>query len=277
MTPTLPLDSARTAWWISAWLRGDASPDAVRDAVLDGDAAHHVLDLPGSPEPMPLLLALGTVRRAGTVSAGLALPVPGDPVGLGGPAAFNAAALEAGEAVVLAGADLGLVPHRAGAGVTWQAFPAGRRGLEDLGEADRGLRRALLDAANTLAELDVARWRPEVADELMDLRRQPTYAAPSGTPGGAVALAGRATTALRIVDLALEDEGGAVSLHEATARDEALRPLARAGRRAMVAACSPEAWPDAHPPGVDGRAMAGGQSTGRHRRDVGFGDSLTPR
>ena len=31
--------------------------------------------------------------------AGLALPEPGDPVGLGGPPAFNAEALEAGEAV----------------------------------------------------------------------------------------------------------------------------------------------------------------------------------
>jgi hypothetical protein len=47
-----------------------------------------------------------------------------------------------------------------------------------------------------------------------------------------------------IVDVALEDDGGAVSLAEITARREALRPLERAARRALVAAGSPESWPE---------------------------------
>ena len=55
--------------------------------------------------------------------------------------------------------------------------------------------------------------------------------------------AARGLQAIAIVDLALEDDGGAVSAAEATAREAALRPLARAGRRALVAACSPEVWP----------------------------------
>lgn len=241
MTP-LPLDSARLAWWLTAWLRGHVSPDDLVEAVLAGDTAHHVVP-EGGGDALPLVLALGSWRRAGASAAGLALPVPGHPVGLGGPATFNAAALEAGEAVVLESAGLGLVPHRAGSGVVWQAYAAARRPLADLGEADRGLRAALPRVADALADLDVARWRPEVADELMDLHHPRAYAAPPGTPPRAVELAGRADRALAIVDLALEDDGGAVSAHEVAAREAALAPLARAAREALVAACSAESWP----------------------------------
>lgn len=232
------------AWWLSAWLRGDAGADDVLDAVLAGDAAYDVVPV-GGGDLVPLALALGSFRAAGATSAGLALPAPGQPVGLGGPADFNTAALDAGEAVVLDGSGLGLVPVRAGAGVVWQVLPAGRRPLSDLGEADRTLRAALVEAATTLADLDVARWRPEVADELMNLRHRPAYDAPPGTPPRAVELAGRAVQALGIVGLALEDEGGAVTALEIDQRERALRPLETAGRSALVAACSPEAWPPA--------------------------------
>ena len=112
MASPLPYDSARMAWWLSAWLRGDAGPDDLLDAVVGDDAAHDVSGL--ADEPLPLVLALGRLRAAGARTAGLALPSPGDPVGLGGPREFNAAALDMGEAVLLEGAGLGLVPHRAG-------------------------------------------------------------------------------------------------------------------------------------------------------------------
>ena len=152
------------------------------DGVLGGDAAHHVAGLgeilPGEPDDgtaEPLLTALGALRRAGGRTAGLALPVHGDPLGVGGPAAFNAAALEAGEAVVVEtdAGPLGLVPERLGAGVVWAARPAARRQLPDVGEADRGLRQALHETTTALVALDVARWRPEVADRLMNLRHGP--------------------------------------------------------------------------------------------------------
>ena len=44
------------------------------------------------------MLALGELRRLGASGCSLALPAPGDPLGLAGPPAFNAEALEAGEA-----------------------------------------------------------------------------------------------------------------------------------------------------------------------------------
>ena len=231
------------AWWLSAWLRGDAGPDHVLDAVIGPDAAHHVAGLPDRDELVPLALALGSFRGGG--SAGLALPGPGDLAGLGGPAALNHAAVEAGEAVIVADLATALVPHRAGAGVVWQCLPALPRQLADLGEADRTLRAALTRTATALADLDVARWRPEVADDLMNLRHRPSYDAPPGTPARAVDLSGRALQARTIVDLALEDDGAAATLATINAREQALRPLASAGRHALVAACSPEAWPPA--------------------------------
>ncbi len=51
--------------------------------------------------------------------------------------------------------------------------------------------------------------------------------------------------ALEVVELALQDDGGALSLHEITRREQAILPLGAAARRALVAACSPEVWPPA--------------------------------
>jgi hypothetical protein len=237
--------SVRLAWWGTAWLRGHVVPDLLIDAVLDQDAIHLVAFPESGPEP--LMTGLGRLRAEGADALGAALPAEGDPVGVGGPADFNAAALEAGEAVVAVDAASfavsGLVPERVGAAVTWTVMGAERRQLPDVGEADRALRTALPEAADLLARLDVARWRPEVADHLMNLRHRARLTAPPGVPPRCVELAERALQALEIVDVALEDDGGALTVHEAEARRAALRPLARAGRRALVAAASPEVWP----------------------------------
>jgi hypothetical protein len=160
-------------------------------------------------------------------------------VGLGGPPEFNADALEAGEAVVLDGVDLGLVPVRAGAGVVWRCVVAHqRRQVPDLAEADTGLRAVLPQVADELATLDVARWRPEVADELMALRRPQDLAVPHGMAPRAQRMLALATRCRTIVELALVDDGGAVTASEADRRRQALVPLDRAARRVLVAACS---------------------------------------
>lgn len=231
--------SADLAVWFTAWAAGHASLDDARDAVVAGDAAHHVVGLPGESDAVPLILALGRLRTAGAVSAGLALPVPGDPLGLAGPPAFNAEALEAEEAVVFDGLDAGVVPHVAGAGVVWSFHAAtSRRQVPDLAEADTGLRQALLATAERLADLEVARWRPEVADELMALRRVSDVTLPPHWSARAVRLASLALRCRTIVDLALEDDGGAVTAAEADTRRAALAPLDHAARRGLVAACS---------------------------------------
>lgn len=238
MSLELPL-SARLAWWLTAWLRGAEVTDHVLDAVTDGDLAHIVDGLSGGTSLLDLLLE---ARRSGASGAGLALPVEGDLLGLGGPRDFNAAAIESGEAVVVG--TWAVVPEVVGEVCHWRIHPAAPRQLPDVGEADRLLRSALIDSSVMLARLDVARWRPEAADQLMNLGHRPGLDAPLGTPPRCVELAARALQAWAIADLALEDDGGAVSAYEMEARRGALQPLERAARRALVAACSPEVWPD---------------------------------
>jgi hypothetical protein len=221
--------------------------DELFDAVADDDAAHL---LGGRDAPAESLVAgLAAFRARGADAVGAALPAEGDLVGLGGPAAFNSASLEAGQAALVLDAAsfvlTGLVPERVGAAVTWRPMPAERRQLPDVGEADRELRTALMEAAETLARLEVARWRPEVADRLMNLRHRPGLVAPPGVPTRCADLAARGLQALEITELALEDDGGALTAYDAEARRVAIAPLGRAGRRALVAAASPEVWPPA--------------------------------
>lgn len=231
--------SARFALWFSAWVAGSTSLDHARDAIVEDAAAHDVLGLPDRTEPVPLILAMGLLRTEGAHRAALALPVPGDPLGLGGPSTFNTEVVDAGEGVLLTGAGLGLVPHTAGSGVQWRCLPAvTETPLPHPSEADTALRRVLLEAATRLADLDVARWRPEVADELMELRTEVDLALPSAMAPRAVRLASLSTRCRTIVDLALADEGGAVTAAEADSRREALLPLDHAARRGLVAACS---------------------------------------
>jgi len=220
------------AWWLTAWLRGHEQTDHVLDVLAEDT---HLL------EGGSALDLLSGARAGGATYAGLALPVDGDPLGLGGPRDFNAAALEAGQAVVVRG--LGLVPVEQGETVQWQVFEAGPRQLPDVGEADRGLRETLVSTAGALADLDVAKWRPEAADALMNLHHRPALEAPLGTPPRCADLAARGLQAWAIVDLALDDDGGALSSYEVQRRVGLLQPLGRAARRAVVAACSPEVWP----------------------------------
>lgn len=242
MTSSLPA-AARLAWWATSWLRGQVVTDLLIDAVIGDDATHAVAGLPGSEGTETLLGGLAALRGLGASQVGAAFPSEGDPVGVGGPRAFAADAIEVGEAVVVAGTGLGLVPWRTGRAITWTAQPADRRQLADVGEADRALRATLLEAAGTLARLDVAAWSPDVADRLIDLDRGEPLDAPPGTPARCVDLAARAVFAIDVAALALESDGGALTAYDVQRRRDAVLPLDRAGRRALTAACSPEVWP----------------------------------
>ncbi len=252
--PETPPRSALLAAWGSAWLAGDASlPDLVA-RVSAHDDAHSVHGL--GPDVLDLERTVARLRAAGVRRLRLVLPVPGDVVGLPGPGPFTAAALQASEGVLALDADgsgTGLVPTVTAHGstydgtvttVTWQAFAVRVPGPDPgpfLHDAEHDLRVGVVESLQTLRELDVARWRPEVAGALTDLRRETRAGLdegelPGGHPQRARELLVRARALARVLTLAGDDGGAAVAGFEAQARERALRELGRLVRRARLAA-----------------------------------------
>ncbi|WP_255956050.1 hypothetical protein [Streptomyces odontomachi] len=243
--------SGRLAAWGNALLAGLISPDDAADAVVGEDTVHRVAGLPGEAAPVGLTLALGRLRALGVTGLRVALPAPGHPLGLSGPPAFNARALEAEEAVICQGAALGLVPEVFEAGpagdvhveVLWECLPvreAPPADVPSLGEAERELAEALRDATEVLSRLDVAASGPaaEAAIDAYRARAERTgEALAPGYPPRAVRVLELAQRVVLLVSLAYESgHGGAVSASEMSARAQALRPVERTARRAQVAA-----------------------------------------
>ncbi len=241
--------SVRLVPWIRAWRGGFVPFDDA--AALDDGSDHSVVDLPGSWQEVSLREALATFSKLHPDEVRLTLPAPGDPRGLPGPGPFTGAALLAGEGILLA--DVGLVPepreYTSGSGdtwhaVTWRAYsvPAGQTAPELIvpAEAEADLATALTESTEALARLDVARWRPELAPALAALRRGgETTDLPAGYQPRSRRLYARAGVLDRVLALAEHDEpGGAVNAFEASQRGAALRPLATACRRALMAACN---------------------------------------
>lgn len=254
---TVPNASATLTIWASAWLAGVASPDDLLESLTVWaplqrmHAADRVVagatGLPephaGSVGPAPLLASL---RRAGSAATDvrLVLPVAGDVRGLPAGTPFAAAALLAGEGVLVPGAGMGLVPTYEGQEtLRWTVFtvptqiPAADH--VGLGEAEHGLRRAVRDSARALSELDVAREdagaRTRVAAAL---RARPNPDWPTGTPPRALRVLEQAEHVAAILDAATADApGGARSATAALAREAVLRPLwaiVRVAQRAAV-------------------------------------------
>ncbi len=227
---SLPV-AALLAVWLDAFRAGDVGVDDLAVAVRGDDPRHLVTGLGGRDvaelEELPSVLD-------GPVS--LALPAPGDPVGLGGPDAFNLAAMDAGQAVVVGG--VGLVPTEDARTVVWSAFAAEPVPWVDERESAIELRTTLTEVTMQLVDLDVAAWQPDIPDLLMNLRNRPPLPLPPGYDARRVDTAERAVLCLEIVGLARSGDGGAVSSYEMDQRRAALGQLDRAARRALVGACS---------------------------------------
>ncbi len=249
-----PPRSALLACWLTAWLSGEASlPELVARATALDDG-HLVAGL--WVDDLDLEQAAGRLRAEGVRRVRVVLPVPGDPLGLPGPGPFTAAALAAGEGVLALRADgsgTGLVPQLISHGteldgtvttVTWQCWPVTVTAPDPgpfLHEAEHDLRLGVVEAARSLAELDVARWSPDVADALMDLRSAARRGLdddelPRSWPPRAREVLVRTRQLAALLSLAQRDVGGAVDARQAEERDRVLRDLARVVRRARVAA-----------------------------------------
>jgi hypothetical protein len=244
-----PRRSARFVTWARAWRAGTVSYDDVADETA-GDEEHLVADAPESWTDIPLREAVKVLAKLHPDEIRLVLPAPGDPFGLPEPGPFSGNALDAGEGVVAG--RLGLVPrvrtHTSGSGdtleiVVWQAYPLTRDpgpNISSAAEAEADLSAALADATTTLAKLDVAPWRPELAGALSALRKPDNGTdLPPGFSPRARRLFARAAVLDRVLALAAEvAPAGAINGYEAQQRDAALRPLTIACRRALVAACN---------------------------------------
>lgn len=243
--------SGRLAAWGNALLAGLVPPDDVVQEILGADTVHRMTGLPGESGPVGLTLGLGRLRALGVTGLRVALPAPGHPLGLSGPAEFNAAALEAGEAVITTGGrHLGLVPTVYEAGpagdvhveVEWRCMEvreAPPADVPSLGEAERELAEALRDATEALARLDVAGAGP-AAQAALDAYRaraeRGREALAPGYPPRAVRVLALAQRVGALIAIASDGHGAAVSASEMAARKEALRLVERTARRAQVAA-----------------------------------------
>lgn len=258
--------SARLAAWGTAVLAAGVETSLAVKAVTGDDEPHEVKAevevsaVLGLPEKCGLTELLSALIRHGTPGLSVSLPAPGDVLGLPGPPTFNAAALEAGECVLVGqgpGPAIGIVPtitefgsvYEPGAMVSWHAHAVGRRRVTDLGsvgEADRELRTALTDATAELARLDIARWRDDAADRVAAIRDGGLERGmlPPNTPRRVVRVLATAARVRAIVELASEDDGAAVTGQEAVRRAGALRGLDAVSRRAMAAAVNGILEPD---------------------------------
>ncbi|MFG1705482.1 hypothetical protein ACFLIM_20025 [Nonomuraea sp. M3C6] len=228
MRPESPVCPSLVAWG-NAWLAGHVGLD---------EAADHV-EAAGGPAvagDLPLRKYLANLRSDGLRELRLALPAPGDPLGLSGPASFNSAAVDVGQAAiaVLDEHNLGLVPAAdlrgsSYVGVRLEVHDAGpvRPDLPSLSEAERELSDAIRSATEALASVDgPAQERPE------RLGQRGGELAP-GYPARAHRVSTLATRLATVLRLA--DERGLTS-GQIAARSVALRELDRAVRRALVAA-----------------------------------------
>lgn len=224
--------AALLALWLDAVRAGRTGPDELADVVRGEDPRHLVVGLPGREEPLELVALAAAL--SGPIS--LALPAPGDPVGLGGPPELNRLALEAGQAVVVGG--LALLPEDDARTVVWRAHPASPPPYVDERETAQHLRTTLGAVTTRLVELDVASWSPEVPDLLLNLRHRPPLPLPPGTEPRRQQTLERAVLCLDVVAAGAADAGGSVTAHEAGARARALEELRRAARHALVGACT---------------------------------------
>lgn len=258
-----PMDGAgrsgRFVAWGNAVLAGLVSPDTAAERICGRDGCHRVLGWAGR-DTDTLTVALARLRSAGVTGLRLVLPVPGDLLGLPGPAEFNVDALDAGEAVLVDGGPpsaeaWGLIPavqaenpdDCVGTAVHWQAARVNPTPspTPTLGEAERELAETMRAATDALDALDVARWRPEAADRISEIRsgRNTDLLAP-GYPARAHRVLALAQRVAAIAELAADDDGAAFNLGGIAGRDAELRALARAARRAQLAAYNAAASSD---------------------------------
>lgn len=248
-----PLRAALFAAWGTAYLQHMVSLDQAVAEIERTDEPHLVVTDPlASPEELDE--SLDGLRARGLAGLRLALPAPGDLLGLTGPPTVNQAALAAGEAVIgvlaagrVADSLPAFVPDVTTFGtpgdqghcVTWREMPSSLAApdVPSLAQADRELREAVRESTDMLARLGAASWATDSRAVAGRLRASwPRVLLPQVAGARAEGVAQRALQVLAITEAARADDGGAVTSFAVQSRHAALAPLDRAGRRALLAA-----------------------------------------
>lgn len=238
--------------WVRA-MRGHACTlDDAAAEIMAGDE-HVAFERMGPDGEHPVLrdVLLELVAQTGPIE--LALPVPGDVRGLPGAGSWTAPALDAGEAVVTHASVLVPVVEAFGNDIEgyttvtrWQihdrsAVMAQPRPHAGIAEADRELRAALTTAVDHLAGVDVARWSPELAEAVADIRTLRRSGDPfaSGLPRSygpqARELIARAGVVERIIDAANSAATTLLDSVNGIERARALNGLAASVRESICA------------------------------------------
>ncbi|MDX6742546.1 hypothetical protein [Actinocorallia sp. A-T 12471] len=221
--------------WANAWLTGHTGLDQAVDAI-ERSGPHVVGEV-------PLRAWLAGLRPSGLAGLRLALPAPGDPLGLSGPPEFNTAAIEAGEAAVavLDGTAVGLVPAAdlrgsSYTGTAWRVLPARTEqpDVPSLAEADRALTAAMREVTEIMTTIDDVNGQRSAV--LKALRDDADSGLAPGYPARAHRVDAQACRLAMILKLADRTAGHTLTSRQALARAEALAVLDRAVRRAHVAA-----------------------------------------
>jgi len=230
------LASVRLTANLNSMINGQQSLEQAERAVIGSDVAHHVLDPHGvlgldPHQASSLDEALDALKRTEPEAWFLALPVPGSLGPLRGPAPFNRAALEHGEAVVASAAEVGLVPIRVGRAVQWRVYAAERPLAPNSPyDAERALNELVLSAAAALSRLNVAAGARPRFDS-----------GPGLAPGYSTRqqiTAARAARLMAACDVALAHDGASISSFEADRRAGELRRLRACAGDALASAVS---------------------------------------
>ncbi|MHB1064491.1 MAG: hypothetical protein ACYC1Z_08415 [Georgenia sp.] len=255
--------SVTLALWLPTVHDRDTALRAVR-AVTRVDEHHEVRSRTGEGAPRtgtPPALREMVATLAPVHEVAAVLPRSGDPMGT--PAVRSTDLLDAGEGLLLRRRDgrgtevcTIVVPLRQTYGsvyergelVTWTVdedvtdlIPAPSlllAGVDSLSQARREIQLAMTEAVEALEDLDVARHRPDVADQLLDLSLAtlPDRLLPPGLDRRRLDVLERAARLLAIVALAVADDGAAVTATQTYRRSGALAQVERAARHAMCAA-----------------------------------------
>ncbi len=246
-------DAGRFVAWGNAYLTGTVSLDEAAFAITGEVDIHRVQAWDDTADVFAVTNALGLIRGSGITGLRLVLPVPGDVVGVPGPASAAALATQAGEAVVtVAESNLPahmLIPTRTTESPSQRSttlwtptkvdITRAPFGLPTLSEAERQLTQAMADSTQALTTLDTARGRSELAGEIAALTRSTEHInLPPGLPARAQRMIASGHRLRGIVDLARRTDGAGASASSANLRRDALTPLDQAARYALCAAYS---------------------------------------